>query len=221
MKKKYKYLVVVPVILLCTLFGCQGGKQELQFENVEGTTGEITDSTVGTETAESSETAETLESAGNSTEEGKEDSPCVVYVCGAVQQPGVYELPSDGRIYQAIEQAGGLSSDADPNYLNQAGFVSDGEKIYVPTRDEVLEMDSVSETGSGETGNTGEDSGLINLNTASEDQLCTIPGIGSSKARSILDYRDEHGGFQKIEDVMNVAGIKEGLFEKMKAYITV
>ena len=161
----------------------------------------------------------------------------MVHVCGAVEQPGVYELPQGSRIYQAIECAGGLSAEADPDYLNQADFVSDGEKVYVPTREEVAEMDFPLQnvmTQSGETGTisgtAGSDSQnadgqknvcLVNLNTASQEQLCTLPGIGSSKAKSIIAYREEHGSFDRIESVMNVAGIKDGLFQKIKAYITV
>ena len=145
----------------------------------------------------------------------------MVHVCGAVERPGVYELPQGSRIYQAIECAGGLSNEADPNYLNQADFVSDGEKVYVPTREEVAEMDSPLQNVVTQSGETGAPSGLVNLNTASEEQLCTLPGIGSSKARSIIAYREEHGSFDRIESVMNVAGIKDGLFQKIKAYITV
>ena len=170
-------------------------------------------------------------------EEKEATVSCMVHVCGAVEQPGVYELPQGSRIYQAIECAGGLSDEADPDYLNQADFVSDGEKVYVPTREEVTELDSrlqnimVQADGLGvsysasESIQSGQEeqgkSGLVNLNTASEDQLCTLPGIGSSKAKSIIAYREEHGSFDRIESVMNVAGIKDGLFQKIKAYITV
>ena len=253
MKKKYRFLFLIPVILLCTLFGCRKEKAELLFEDTEkiieedpvgssenseenreaGAAGEYAGSNAGGIAADINADI----NAAGMLEEKETTVSCMVHVCGAVEQPGVYELPQGSRIYQAIECAGGLSKEADPDYLNQADFVSDGEKIYVPTREETAELNSRVQNvmaPSGETtGISGtavsgaqnadgqKDAGLVNLNTASEDQLCTLPGIGSSKAESIIVYREEHGNFDRIESVMNVAGIKDGLFQKIKAYITV
>lgn len=233
MKKKYRFLFLIPVILLCTLFGCRKEKAELLFEDTEKI---IEEDPVGSSgnSEENREAGAAGEYAGSNAggiaadinaagmlEEKEATVSCMVHVCGAVEQPGVYELPQGSRIYQAIECAGGLSNEADPDYLNQADFVSDGEKIYVPTREEVTEMDSRLQNVMTQSGETIGSSGLVNLNTASEDQLCTLPGIGSSKAKSIIVYREEHGNFDRIESVMNVAGIKDGLFQKIKAYITV
>ncbi len=248
MKKKYRFLFLIPVILLCTLFGCRKEKAELLFEDTEKIIEEDPADLSG-EFQENQEAGRSEDSGGDARKEsnigktgtavedtgsinadinaagipGEEEAAvsCMVHVCGAVEQPGVYELPQGSRIYQAIERAGGLSDEADPDYLNQADFVSDGEKVYVPTREEVAEMDSPLQNVVTQSGETSATSGLVNLNTASEDQLCTLPGIGSSKARSIIAYREEHGSFDRIESVMNVAGIKDGLFQKMKAYITV
>lgn len=237
MKKKYRFLFLIPVILLCTLFGCRKEKAELLFEDTEkiieedpadlsgdfqeneeaGAVGEYAGSNAGSMDAGINAD---INGAGMPGEKEATVS-CMVHVCGAVERPGVYELPQGSRIYQAIECAGGLSNEADPDYLNQADFVSDGEKVYVPTREEVAEMDSPLQNVVTQSGETSATSGLVNLNTASEDQLCTLPGIGSSKARSIIAYREEHGSFDRIESVMNVAGIKDGLFQKIKAYITV
>ena len=237
MKKKYRFLFLIPVILLCTLFGCRKEKAELLFEDTEkiieedpvgssenseenreaGAAGEYAGSNAGGIAADINADI----NAAGMLEEKEATVSCMVHVCGAVEQPGVYELPQGSRIYQAIECAGGLSNEADPDYLNQADFVSDGEKIYVPTREEVTEMDSRLQNVMTQSGETIGSSGLVNLNTASEDQLCTLPGIGSSKAKSIIVYREEHGSFDRIESVMNVAGIKDGLFQKIKAYITV
>ena len=237
MKKKYRFLFLIPVILLCTLFGCRKEKAELLFEDTEkiieedsadlsgdfqeneeaGAVGEYAGSNAGSMDAGINAD---INGAGMPGEKEATVS-CMVHVCGAVERPGVYELPQGSRIYQAIECAGGLSNEADPDYLNQADFVSDGEKVYVPTREEVAEMDSPLQNVVTQSGETGVPSGLVNLNTASEEQLCTLPGIGSSKARSIIAYREEHGSFDRIESVMNVAGIKDGLFQKIKAYITV
>ncbi len=215
MKKKYRFLFLILVILLCTLFGCRKEKAELLFEDTE--------KIIEEDPADLSGDFQENEEAGaaGTPEEKEATVSCMVHVCGAVERPGVYELPQGSRIYQAIECAGGLSAEADPDYLNQADFVSDGEKVYVPTREEVAEMDSPLQNVVTQSGETSATSGLVNLNTASEEQLCTLPGIGSSKAKSIIVYREEHGSFDQIESVMNVAGIKDGLFQKIKAYITV
>lgn len=236
------------MILLCTLFGCRKEKAELLFEDTEkiieedpaGSSGNSEENREAGRSEDSGgdarkesnigKTGTAVEDTGSinaginaagTHEENEATVSCMVHVCGAVERPGVYELPQGSRIYQAIECAGGLSNEADPNYLNQADFVSDGEKVYVPTREEVAEMDSPLQNVVTQSGETGAPSGLVNLNTASEEQLCTLPGIGSSKARSIIAYREEHGSFDRIESVMNVAGIKDGLFQKIKAYITV
>ena len=248
MKKKYRFLFLIPVILLCTLFGCRKEKAELLFEDTEkiieedpaGSSGNSEENREAGRSEDSGgdarkesnigKTGTAVEDTGSinaginaagTHEENEATVSCMVHVCGAVEQPGVYELPQGSRIYQAIACAGGLSDEADPDYLNQADFVSDGEKVYVPTREEVAEMDSPLQNVVTQSGETGAPSGLVNLNTASEEQLCTLPGIGSSKARSIIAYREEHGSFDRIESVMNVAGIKDGLFQKIKAYITV
>ena len=248
MKKKYRFLFLIPVILLCTLFGCRKEKAELLFEDTEkiieedpaGSSGNSEENREAGRSEDSGgdarkesnigKTGTAVEDTGSinsgiiaagTHEENEAKVSCMVHVCGAVEQPGVYELPQGSRIYQAIACAGGLSDEADPDYLNQADFVSDGEKVYVPTREEVAEMDSPLQNVVTQSGETGVPSGLVNLNTASEEQLCTLPGIGSSKARSIIAYREEHGSFDRIESVMNVAGIKDGLFQKIKAYITV
>ncbi len=169
----------------------------------------------------------------------------VVHICGAVNLPGVYTLEPGSRIYQAVEEAGGFSGDADEDYLNLADLVADGMKIYVPTEAEVAEAEQTGGSGvagKGTAAGSGgigiiqgtasggiqekadgsvPDDSLVNINTAGEELLCTLPGIGSSKAKSIIAYREKNGAFQKTEDIMNVEGIKNGLFQKIKDNITV
>lgn len=172
-------------------------------------------------------------SAGNTA--GQESPPasgeravCVVHICGAVNHPGVYTMDGGSRIYQAIEEAGGFCPDAAEDYLNQADLLIDGMKVYVPTTAEVEESGEAHEwlsfaekKESGEEGAEGKDSSFVNINTAGEDALCTLPGIGSSKAKSIIAYREKNGAYQKIEDIMNVEGIKDGVFLKIRDSITV
>lgn len=130
-----------------------------------------------------------------------------VHICGEVYFPGVYTVYRGSRIYEVVKQAGGFTDEADTEAVNQAKEVSDEEQIYIPS---IYEREEES---------NGEE--LINLNKADEEDLCKIPGIGSTRAKQILDYRTRYGDFQKIEDIMNVTGIKEGIFEKIAPYITV
>lgn len=141
-----------------------------------------------------------------------------VYVCGEVKEPGVYELKPGSRVYAAVQAAGGMTEEADPNYLNQAESLTDGQRIYVPSGKET----EASVGLSGDTEPVGEtESGKVNLNTAGKEELMTLTGIGEAKAESIMRYRKEHGGFQKPEDLMKIEGIKSGVFNKIKEQITV
>lgn len=146
-----------------------------------------------------------------------------VHVCGAVNAPGVYELKTDARIYEALEAAGGMTEDAAADWINQAEALSDGERIYVPTQEEAEESaQSVSCQWADPNGNAGGSvSDKININTAAKEELMTLSGIGASKAESILKYRQEHGNFQSIEDLKKIEGIKDGVFNKIKDDITV
>lgn len=134
-----------------------------------------------------------------------------VHVCGAVKKPGVYELQNEARVCDAIKAAGGLKKKAADTEVNQAQALTDGEQIRVPYKTD--DGESTISTGS------GAKSGKISINRATAEELMTLPGIGSSKAESIIRYREEHGGFQKIEDIKNIQGIKDGVFNKIADYI--
>ena len=146
-----------------------------------------------------------------------------MFMYGAVNAPGVYELRTDARIYEALEAAGGMTEDAAADWINQAEALSDGERIYVPTQEEAEESaQSVSGQWADPNGNAGGSvSDKININTATKEELMTLSGIGASKAESILKYRQEHGNFQSIEDLKKIEGIKDGVFNKIKDDITV
>lgn len=144
-----------------------------------------------------------------------------VHVCGAVQNPGVYKLLPGARLYEALAEAGGVREDGAAEALNQARELIDGERIYVPTSEEVKQGfvgEEAVETGSSASVESG---GKVNINTASKDELVTLPGIGETKAESIISYRETNGAFQSVEDLMQVEGIKEGTFNKIKDRITV
>ena len=149
-----------------------------------------------------------------------------VDICGAVTKPGVYRMPPDSRVYEAVEAAGGLLPEAAGNRVNQAQPLSDGQQIYVPTKEEAEKAGAVPAEGAFPEIKAGENSpvsenGKVNLNTADAAALQTLSGIGESKAQAILAYREEHGGFSSIEELMDVPGIKENNFLKIKEKIAV
>ena len=146
----------------------------------------------------------------------------VVYVCGAVNTPGVYILPLGSRLYEALDLAGGLSENADASYHNLARCISDGERIYILSLEETKEL-SASRQVAGEevTESNSSQSGLVNLNTATLEQMMTLPGIGEAKAKDILEYRTRIGQFTSAEEIKNVSGIGDAMFERIKDKITV
>lgn len=153
--------------------------------------------------------------------EKKEDTAAdIIYVdvCGQVQHPGVYELLPDSRIYQAIEAAGGMTEDAAADSINQAQKLQDGQQIYVPSKEEAAS----GTFGTGTNAAAGmQDDGKVSLNTAAKEELMTLPGIGEVKAEAIISYREEKGGFQSIEELKEIEGIKEGVFQKVKDQIRI
>ena len=150
----------------------------------------------------------------------KEDKYIYVFLCGAVQNPGVYELPEGSRLFELLERAGGMRGDAAADALNQAEILSDGKQIRIPTVDELNASAATGDSQAGAFAPSHQD-GRININTASLSDLMTINGIGETRAQAIIDYREEHGSFATIEDIKLVNGIKDGLFNKIKDQITV
>jgi competence protein ComEA len=146
--------------------------------------------------------------------------PLRVYISGAVAHPDVYELPYDSIVKDAIEAAGGSTGEADLDRINLARRVHDEEQIYVPQKGE--ESPPVSPpSGPSLPSPSSQGSGKVNINTATAEELSTLPGIGPTKAQSIIDYRTTSGPFQSIEDIKKVRGIGDATFEKLKDKITV
>ena len=147
-----------------------------------------------------------------------------IYVCGAVELPGVYSLRQGSRLYEAIQLAGGLTGDADENCQNMARQITDGEQVVILTQEETAllkEMGKYPVLESGQQETSGNPSGLVNINTATVAELTTVSGIGEGRAQAIIDYREKNGSFGSIEDIKKVDGIKDGLFSKIKDKITV
>lgn len=189
MQKKRKTAVLL--LLLAVFFtGCK--KEEVLFQ-------------AGQETEE-------LAEEQNTAFEEEEPEEIYVYVCGEVENPGVYALAREARVVDAVHAAGGMTETAEEEFLNLAEPLSDGQKIQVPDQEQAEVMKQKTEA---------DQSGLVNLNTADAAALTTLPGVGESKANAIIQYRESNGGFQRIEDIMKIPGIKEGLFQKIKEQIAV
>ena len=261
--------VLLSAVMTASLTGC-AKKQSLELtelSDTEGSPGENDGDSEGngqdagsrsqdpateTDLQETDETGTAGEAPADGADSG-EPELIYVFVCGAVAQEGVYELPAGSRVYQAVEAAGGYAADADTSYINQADPVTDAQKLEIPTVEEAEKLreeaalaaenrqaETDAESGSGPDGaaagyaNNGagqmnnsagqaDDAAarLININTADEAALQTLPGIGAAKAASIVRYREANGGFSSIEEIKKVSGIGDITYENIKGCITV
>lgn len=194
----------------------------------------ITNQTNGDDLIKSSDSEdENKEKTANTKETGTEESDeyalIYVHVCGEVKHPNVYPLEDGTRVVDAVKKAGGFKKEAAKDYINQARVVVDGEKLYIPSVKEVQDMNLLNEMKEQEDlknfDSTSQDDSttkttLVNINTASIEELMTLPGIGESKAKSIITYREKNGTFKSIEELKNITGIKDGVFQKICDLIT-
>ena len=165
------------------------------------------------------------EQVSGDNEEIQTDGYVYVQLCGAVNTPGVYKLLSGTRVFEALEAAGGTTEEADTNAVNLARPVTDEMQIYIPTKEEASNSngdyfwENTQDLTEGCT--DSEEDSLININDAAREELMKLPGIGEAKADAIISYREENGGFSDISEIMNISGIKEAAFEKIKDLIKV
>lgn len=168
---------------------------------------------------------EILQENNSTTEEN-----IVIYITGEIKKEGIYELPENSRIADAIEKAGGINEQADLTQINLAYKLQDGMRIYIPKKAELNQENNIKTEDKTETiitkGNTKETENTqtnkkININKATQAELETLPGIGTSTAEKIIKYRTENGNFKKKEDIMNVSGIGENKYQKIKDLINV
>ncbi len=219
--------VLLAVLLALVLSGCAPqGKEIILTDSAKAASGSLSEDELN-KTEESINEASSEESS-TLEDERKEPASIFVYVCGAVNKPGVYELFEGSRIVDAVEASGGFLDSADENYVNLAAKLEDGVKLFIPTKEETKDAKAVSaaqpfDGGSALAGvsNSSENSGLININNATREELTSLPGIGNATAEKIVSYREQHGSFNSIEDIMKVSGIKDKLFSKIKDHITV
>ena len=221
-----KIIFVILCMLMCVCQGCsdeevmeiiseEADKEENADDSIEEVSEALADNTEKTENIETNDS-----------------QSFVVYVSGYVNNPGVYELSAGSRVIDAIDAAGGYSKKAYDNYLNLASLIADGQMIYVPSEEEV-ESGSIERgvasgadssgvggvtggNGGGNGGNSSDSGTLVNINQASKEELMTLPGIGESKADKIIAYREENGRFSTPEGIMEISGIKDGLYNKIK-----
>lgn len=210
--KKGVFLYLFLILTVVILTACGSSQNEILLKQVEQTTDNSLDDQVTTvvQQKESEKTDEVL---------------LYVYVCGAVKHPDVYALVDGSRVNDAVKKAGGFLKTADRNGINLAERVMDGQQIYIPKEGESLKNDEVGLNHGTQQSDVikqdGQGGDKVDLNTATKEQLMTLPGIGASKAGAILTYREEHGRFQTIEELKEIRGIKDGVFQNIKDLIIV
>ena len=230
--------------MLCpTLGACGAQREELFLSEKESIAYGDGNRKVESKTEDTDQNREAEPSAGStdrtelSDASSEEAKTLVVHICGAVSAPGVYELPAGSRIIDAVEAGGGFLPEAEEACCNLAEEIVDGCQIYIMTKAESC-ADGQTEKKAGIQTSPDSDmqttdrnarsnsapaleNGLVNLNTADVAALMTLPGIGESRAKAIISYREQHGAFAKIEDIMKISGIKQAAFSKIKDKITV
>lgn len=203
--KKSIYIIIV--FCMCLFCACSSG-EEVRLEESESA---LEDARLETTALSSSEVSLS-----------ESQSTIFVHVCGKVNDPAVYEFENGARVVEAIEKAGGFMENAATDYLNLAKVLTDGEKIYVPDKEEALGLNPVNvDTAQGNVADAKDTNTKVNINTASKEELLSLKGIGDSRAEDIINYRTENGKFAAIEDIMKVPGIKQGAFNKIKDNIRV
>lgn len=200
---RHKLLYYIAFITLVTIMGIAytHSRQEVTVQVAD-------DNTVEQDTE--AEAPTTDDQSGS--EQTKEEKKILVHICGAVKKEGVYEVEEGARVYEALERAGGLLDEAATDYVNLAREIQDGEQVTFPTKKQI-EEGQFQEQDRGST--------KININRASASELTQLSGVGEARAKLIVAYRTEKGPYKKIEDIMQVSGIKEGLFQKIKDSIIV
>ena len=208
MKQKKKILwMLLPVLIFV---GC--GMQDSILKRGQPETGSL-------EEQQDTETVYNVESETQNEKPEQEEKSLqewiYVDVCGAVRNPGVYRIEAGSRVFQVLEQAGGCTEEASLETVNQADLLTDGQKIRIYTKEEAGQMEKKLQE---------EDPLLddrVDINRAGKEELMTLTGVGETRAQAILAYRETHGSFSSVEELMQVEGIKEKTYEKLKDQIRI
>lgn len=210
--KKYLFYIAIPIIIYA-LF--QQAKQFYLPKTYPIPIEQQGSSVTSDSDTDEEQQTDTLDSLATSN-----PTPVVIYVTGAVKNPGVVELNSNQRLKDAIELVGGFTEDADIGSINLAEFVKDEQHYVVTKIGETPPAQASSNTGT-TTPNGAKNNSPININTATKEELKSLNGIGDALSQRIIDFREQNGAFSDIESIKNVSGIGEKKFEGIKDYITV
>ena len=236
-KKIIKAVVILLIAVVAFAVYMSGAEEKEDFSLSGDTLAAESDADTSEEEDGEAGEGETADTA----EEDEAPAMIIVDVDGAVVSPGVVELSEGARVYEAIEKAGGLTSDADTTLVNKAEGLSDGDKIYIPFKEKETSSKSTAKSTKKSTGLSGvvtnktgknavsasisgeadSGSGLININTADSTKLQQLKGVGPSTAEKIIAYRQQNGNFGSIEELMNVSGIGQKTFDSLKDKITI
>ena len=228
LKDKKKIIIIIVVILILFI-------AYLIYENINKPSSEIDFNTLldGAENEEAQDKSENIveNDQSKTNETANIEETIVVHITGEVKKEGVIYLKKGARIVDAIKQAGGETKEADLSQVNLAYELQDGQKIYIPNKNEKISQyiigingetmnDSSASTGSESTSYNKEGT-KVNINTANQSELDSLPGIGPALAQRIIDFREENGNFNSIEDIQNVKGIGDSKYEDIKDKIVV
>lgn len=216
-KKKIGIFIILAIVLIAFgLLYLKSGFKELKKNDTESIF--IND----TENADTSNMNGKNNSMSTSDKESvlpMKDKSIVVEIKGEVKRPDVYTLSEGAIIKELIEAAGGLTENADLSNINRAKKLQNHELVYISNKNDISKGSTNENTISDVSKSQGISNSIVNINTATLEELKTLNGVGDSKAKSIIEYREQNGGFKSIEDIKNVTGIGEKMFERIKGQI--
>ena len=215
------FILIYFVLNAGNLMGENGDVEEFNIEDGMLNLEEINEVIEGSEEIEEVENETNNEN--NIDEENEVLEEIVVHVTGEVNKPGIVILNKNSRIADAINKAGGATKEADLNQINLAYILEDGQKIYIPNKNEKIDEDEYITEGNGNNigNNNSKEGEKVNINEAMQTELEELPGIGPSLASRIIEYREQNGDFKKIEELQNVKGIGDAKYNDIKDKVTV
>ena len=220
-KKKIGILIILVIVLIA--FGIlylKSGFKELKKNDTESIFVEDTENTdISTGTSNNNVKNNSISTNNKEVTIPIKDKSIVVEIKGEVKKPDVYTLNENAIIKELIEEAGGLTENADLSNINRAKKLQNHELVYIANKNDITKESRNTNSESNTSNSQGVSNTIVNINTATIEQLKTLNGIGDSKAKSIIEYREQNGGFKSKEDIKNVTGIGEKMFERIKEQI--